>query len=76
MPSTLTFDARGRVTIPADLRRGLGDEVVAVKTPRGILLYPVPKHVDVPIPASKASGEDAAWEEVDAEQAKHARRRP
>jgi len=61
---TLRFDARGRVTIPRHLREGLGDEVVAVRTPHGVVLHPVPRHVELETPAEAASGEAAALEEA------------
>jgi bifunctional DNA-binding transcriptional regulator/antitoxin component of YhaV-PrlF toxin-antitoxin module len=67
MPDFLTFDSRGRVTIPAGLRKGLGEHLMAIRTPRGILLRSVPSHVDIPAPAEGISGEDAARAEVDAE---------
>jgi bifunctional DNA-binding transcriptional regulator/antitoxin component of YhaV-PrlF toxin-antitoxin module len=61
--TTLAFDARGRVTIPRHLREGLGDRVVAIRTPHGLVLHPVPKHVHLPAPAKGISGEDAASSE-------------
>lgn len=64
MPQTLRFDARGRITLPANLRKHLTDEVVAILTPHGVVLHPIPEHVDLPVPASEASGEEAAMDEV------------
>lgn len=64
MPVTLTFDARGRVTIPAALRKELGREVVAIKTPHGVVLHPIPKTVRIPVAASRVTGEDRAAAET------------
>ncbi len=64
VPQTLRFDARGRITIPASLREGLTDEVVAIRTPHGVVLHPIPEHVDLPVPADQASGEAAARDEA------------
>lgn len=64
MTSLLTFDARGRLTIPRQLRVDLGDRVVAIRTPHGVVLHPVPEHVDLPVDARDASGEQAALDEA------------
>ena len=66
MPQTLRFDARGRITLPAHLRKHLTDEVVAILTPHGVVLHPIPETIpdDALPPASEASGEEAALEEV------------
>lgn len=61
---TLSFDARGRITVPAALRRGLGKEFIAIRMPDGIELRPVPRHVHVPVPAAHASGEQEALGEA------------
>ncbi|MGB0652095.1 MAG: MraZ N-terminal domain-containing protein [Thermoplasmatota archaeon] len=65
MATTLHFDTRGRLTIPARLRRHLGTHVVAIPTPKGIELYTAPEHVDLPADAANVTGEDAATAEVD-----------
>lgn len=45
MKKTLTVTGRGRITLPADLRRQLciraGDRLIAESTPDGLLLRPV-----------------------------------
>jgi hypothetical protein len=63
MGETLTFDARGRITLPRSLREGLGDRVVAIRTPHGVVLHPVPAHVALK-GAGPASGEDEALGEA------------
>lgn len=65
MAEELTFDERGRVTIPSKLRRSLGTHVVAIQTPRGILLRSVPRHVRLGVAAQDATGEGAAMDEVE-----------
>lgn len=67
MPSALRFDARGRITIPKSIRKGLGKEFVAIRMPKGIVLYPIPKHIEIPTPAGDVTGEDEAEREVDDE---------
>ncbi len=64
MPTTLSFDARGRLTVPKHLRQGLTDEVVVIKTPHGLVIHPVPESVDLDAPAKDASGEDDAQASV------------
>jgi len=64
MSSLLDFDARGRLTIPRHLRAELGDRVVAIRTPHGVVLHPVPEHVHLPKPAGEVSGESAATDEA------------
>lgn len=64
MGTTLSFDARGRLTIPSHLRDGLGEHVVAIRTPHGIVLHPVPRHVHLPLSAKDVSGERAALDEA------------
>lgn len=64
MTTTLTFDARGRLTIPRALRKGLGARVVAIRTPHGVVLHPVPSHVRLPVRAKDVSGEAAAAAEA------------
>ena len=64
MTNLLSFDARGRVTIPAELRAGLGEHVVAIRTPHGVVLHPVPRTVAIPGAAARTSGEDAAQNEA------------
>ncbi len=64
MVTTLVFDARGRLTLPRKLRQGLGARVVAIQTPHGVVLHPVPSHVRLPIKAKDASGESAALAEA------------
>lgn len=64
MGELLTFDARGRITLPASLREGLGKRVVAIRTPHGIVLHPVPAHVALKGSAASASGEDEALGEA------------
>ena len=62
--TAITIDERGRLTLPRKLREGLGDTVVAIRTPHGVVLHPVPQHVDLDVDAAEASGEDAAMDEV------------
>lgn len=64
MPTTLSFDSRGRLTVPKHLRQGLTDEVVVIKTPHGLVIHSVPEHVDLDVPASQVTGDDAAHASV------------
>jgi DNA-binding transcriptional regulator/RsmH inhibitor MraZ len=66
MPETLHFDARGRITIPKELRKRLKGPIVAILTPHGVMLRSVPLHVHGRLAAKDASGEDAAMEEAGA----------
>ena len=40
MERVATVDEKGRVTIPAEFREGLGDEVVVTRTGEGVLISP------------------------------------
>ncbi|MGA2665943.1 MAG: AbrB/MazE/SpoVT family DNA-binding domain-containing protein [Nitrososphaerales archaeon] len=40
MERATTVDEKGRVTIPAEFREGLGDEVVVTRTKAGVLISP------------------------------------
>lgn len=65
MPTT-HLDDRGRVTIKKSYRDRLGERVVQILTPHGVLLRPVPDRLagdDLP-DAATATGEDAALEEA------------
>lgn len=64
MGELLTFDDRGRITLPRSLREGLGDRVVAIRTPHGVVLHPVPSHVSLKGSAASASGEEEALGET------------
>jgi bifunctional DNA-binding transcriptional regulator/antitoxin component of YhaV-PrlF toxin-antitoxin module len=63
MSPEASFDGRGRITIRKEYREVLGDDVVQVLTPRGVLLRPRAKRVRnihrLPA-AERLSGEDAA----------------
>jgi hypothetical protein len=63
------LDERGRLTIRHEFRKILGDRVVQILTPHGILLRPVPDRLPdkgrLP-PALRATGEDVANEEAGA----------
>lgn len=61
MTHLLQFDARGRITIPHGFRDALGPRVVAILTPHGVVLHPVPEHVDTD---AVPDGEQAALEEA------------
>jgi DNA-binding transcriptional regulator/RsmH inhibitor MraZ len=37
---TLRFDSKGRICLPAEIRKELGDVVVLKKTPEGYLIVP------------------------------------
>jgi len=65
MSEASPLDDRGRVTVRREYRSHLGDRVVQVLTPHGVLLRPL-GHLDTTKlpPALQASGEDAALEEV------------
>lgn len=66
MPPEASFDSRGRITIRKEYRDRLGDDVVQVLTPRGVLIRPRAKtirNVHRLPPASKVSGEDDALRE-------------
>lgn len=67
MTGATNLDDRGRITIERSLRSYLGDRVVQVLTPHGVLLRPVPDLLPdrgrLP-DALKASGEQAAAEEA------------
>lgn len=61
------MDDRGRVTIRRAFRDRLGDRVVQVLTPHGVLLRPVPDELrpdEEPPDALTASGEEAASEDA------------
>lgn len=64
MGAMLSFDSRGRLTLPRQLRKGLGSRVVAIQTPHGVVLHPVPSHVRLPVKAKDVSGESAASAEA------------
>jgi bifunctional DNA-binding transcriptional regulator/antitoxin component of YhaV-PrlF toxin-antitoxin module len=67
MTEATRLDDRGRVTIHAKYRHVLGDRVVQIRTPHGILLRPVPDTLPDggKLPeALRASGEDAARHEA------------
>lgn len=64
MTTMLAFDARGRLTLPRRLREGLGSRVVAIQTPHGVVLHPVPSHVRLPGKAKDVSGESGASAEA------------
>lgn len=61
------LDPRGRVTIRAEYRKILGDRVVQILTPHGVLLRPVrdvlAKRTRLP-PALRASGNEEAEREA------------
>ena len=60
------LDAEGRITIAQPFRGFLAGRLVQVRTPRGLLLRPIPDRLqeeDLP-PASEATGEDAAADET------------
>lgn len=66
MPPEASFDSRGRITIRKEYRDRLGDDVVQVLTPRGVLIRPRAKkirNVNRLPSASTASGEDDAMRE-------------
>jgi DNA-binding transcriptional regulator/RsmH inhibitor MraZ len=64
MSELLSFDARGRITLPRSLREGLGERVVAIRTPHGVVLHPIPAHVALKGSAAAASGEEGALGET------------
>lgn len=67
MAETSPLDDRGRITIRREFRDRLGDRVVQILTPHGVLLRPVPSVLDPDeeLPAALiASGEDQALEEA------------
>lgn len=64
---TTNLDDRGRITIDRALRPHLGQRVVQVLTPHGVLLRPVPDTLPSKgrLPSAlRASGEKAAAEEA------------
>lgn len=67
MGEVTPLDDRGRVTIRREFREKLGDRVVQILTPHGVLLRPVPDELpagtDRP-DALGASGEEAARDEA------------
>lgn len=61
------LDDRGRITIRREYRDRLGERVVQILTPHGVLLRPVPDQIerDGDLPdALTASGEQAALDEA------------
>lgn len=70
MVEEIILDDRGRITIPQPYRRLFRQRVVAILTPHGILLRPVPDTLPdrgkLP-PALEASGDEAAYEEIEEE---------
>lgn len=67
MPETSPLDDRGRITIRREFRDRLGDRVVQILTPHGVLLRPVPDELDgdEELPdALQASGDQAALDEA------------
>lgn len=67
MPEASPMDDRGRVTIRREFRERLGDRVVQVLTPHGVLLRPVPDELrpEQELPdALEASGEGPAADEA------------
>ncbi len=67
MEATTHLDRRGRLTIRRAYRRILGDRVVQILTPHGVLLRPVPDRLldRRRLPAAlKATGEEEAADEA------------
>lgn len=66
MAEASPLDDRGRITIKREFRKHLGDRVVQILTPHGVLLHPVPDHLEGEgLPdALTASGEETALEEA------------
>jgi hypothetical protein len=66
----IVLDERGRITIPQAFRRLFRQRVVAILTPHGVLLRPVPDTLPdrgrLPS-ALHASGDEAAFEEIEKE---------
>jgi bifunctional DNA-binding transcriptional regulator/antitoxin component of YhaV-PrlF toxin-antitoxin module len=71
MTEELLLDERGRITIPQAYRRIFRQRVVAILTPHGVLLRPVPDTLPdrgtLPAALEDVSGDDALYEEIDEE---------
>lgn len=67
MSEVSPIDDRGRVTVRREFRAHLGDRIVQVLTPHGVLLRPVGRLDTSKLPpALQATGEDAARDEAGA----------
>lgn len=68
VPPDAAMDDRGRVTIRREFRPRLGRRFVQILTPHGLLLRPVPDHLEgaTGLDALRASGEDEAAAEAGA----------
>lgn len=67
MSEVSPLDDRGRITIRREYRERLGDRVVQILTPHGVLLRPVPDELEEgdELPeALSASGEQDALDEA------------
>lgn len=67
LESATRLDRRGRITVRAEYRRILGNRVVQILTPHGVLLRPVPDRLPdrarLP-PALRARGDNEAEREA------------